>query len=259
MNDTPALTVKSGNSSVKLVLCDIDGCLNSGFSAPLDLPSLICITAQISRLRDQSTVVTLCTGRPPAYAQAIGQALGITAHMIVENGAALFDPLTGQYEPLSSPSDRSALDKFSATLMKHPEWSQRLRQEVGKQACLSLNGPEISYRSPTKIRALMEQLQALPDAERFDWSYSTSAIDITPKGISKAFGAQHLLDAMQLTWGQVAAIGDSNNDLPVLKRAIMGLCPANADAEVRKYATFTSSKPYAEGVTQLLNFVEEGM
>lgn len=259
MHDTPAKTDPDARASVRLILCDIDGCLNSGFSTPLDLPALTRIADRISQLRSRGIVTTLCTGRPAPYAQAIAQALGITATMVVENGAALFDPLSGQCTTLASPSEKAALDSFGTTLIAHPDWSRRLTREIGKQSCLSLNGPEISDRSPAEIRALMGQLKALTGADQFDWSHSSTAIDITPKGISKASGAERLLDAVDLTWGHVAAIGDSTNDVPVLKRAATSLCPANADAETKKGATFISSNRYAEGVNELLGFIEKGM
>lgn len=244
-------------AAIKIVLCDIDGCLNAGFSTQLDLPTLTRIAVQVTRLRARDITVTLCTGRPAGYALAIAQALGITSRMVVENGTALLDPKNGQTRTLVADADRAALANFGDRLMRDPNWTERLSQESGKHACLSLNSREITDRSPTRIRKLMAELRSLPSAGLFEWAHSTTAIDITPKGISKASGVAHLLGEMELGWGAVAAIGDSQNDLSVLERAALGLCPRNAEASVRECATFTSSKPYAEGVEDLLGLLEK--
>jgi len=257
MSETQSKIAQAELAAIRLVLCDIDGCLNAGFVSPLDLVTLARIAAQVTRLRAQGVTVTLCTGRPTGYAQAIAQALGITTQMVVENGAALLDPTNGRVSTPAADADRAALSRFAERLMRDPHWAGRLSLESGKQACLSLNSPEISHRPSSQIRKLMTELRAVPGAEQFDWAHSTTAIDITPKGINKASGAAQLLDELKLAWSAVAAIGDSQNDLPVLERAVLGLCPKNAEASVRECATLTSPKPYAEGVEDLLGLFEE--
>ncbi|UWQ05938.1 HAD family hydrolase [Aliiroseovarius crassostreae] len=257
MPETRNKIMQAKLAAIRLVLCDIDGCLNAGFSTPLDLPVLARIAVQITRLRARCITVTLCTGRPAGYALAIAQALGITSRMVVENGTALLDPKNGQTRTLVADADRAALTNFGDRLMRDPDWAGRLSLESGKHACLSLNSHEISDRPPAQICKLMAELRALPGSGQFEWAHSTTAIDITPKGISKASGVAQLLGEMELGWGAVAAIGDSQNDLSVLERAALGLCPKNAEASVRECATFTSSKPYAEGVKDLLGLLEE--
>lgn len=49
----------------------------------------------------------------------------------------------------------------------------------------------------------------------------------------KLRAAQSLLDSLQLTWSQVAAMGDDWPDLPLLRRAAFACAPPGAHAEVR--------------------------
>ncbi|WP_393944511.1 KdsC family phosphatase [Comamonas sp. J-3] len=52
--------------------------------------------------------------------------------------------------------------------------------------------------------------------------------------------AQDMLQALGLDWSQAAAIGDDWPDLPVLRRCQLACAPANAHAEVRGVAHFST-------------------
>lgn len=47
-----------------------------------------------------------------------------------------------------------------------------------------------------------------------------------------------LLNRLGLEWRNLAYIGDDLNDLPVIKRAGVSACPADAAAEVRRHASY---------------------
>lgn len=72
-----------------LVLCDIDGCLNSGKGVPFDLGTLGQIRDRIAELLTCGTGVTLCSGRPQPYVEADAQILAIDLPYICENGALI--------------------------------------------------------------------------------------------------------------------------------------------------------------------------
>lgn len=240
---------------IQLLLCDIDGCLNSGASAPFDLVALADIARLVQELQQRGIAVALCTGRPAAYAQAVAQALGITTSSVVENGAVLFDPETARSTPLVSPADCAALRRFGELLVDDPQWAARLVREGGKEVCFSLTGPEIADQPAEHIQAVMQQLMQRKGAASYDWAYSTSAIDITPKGISKATGALALMRDRGLDWSHVASIGDSNGDLPVLRKAALAMCPQNADPAVKNIASVVASRCFTAGTIQNMSLL----
>lgn len=253
-DDAPTLRGTAAKD-IRLVLCDIDGCLNSGFSAALDLPVLARIATQITALDQNGISLTLCTGRPAAYAQAMAQVLGICVPLVAENGAVLLDPVSGQVDVQVASDDRRSLMNFGEAVLSDPKWAARLQREIGKEACLSFNSDEISGQPPDQIRRVMQHLRARPGADRFFWSHSTTAIDIVPRGVSKASGTESLLRRLRLSWSAVASIGDSNNDLPVLNRAGLAMCPMNAATDVKDRCHHVAERPYATGVSDLLEII----
>ena len=238
--------------ATKLILVDIDGCLNSGLTAPFDLDALRVISGYVSRLASQNIIVTLCTGRPAPYAQAVAQMLGIVAPLICENGALLLNPLNGEVSLLVSQKDLRPLRGFAQAFTEHPTLSRRFLIEPGKTACLSLTGEEVVGRSPQEIKAAMAQLQTLPFSDQLNWSHSVTAIDVTPLGVNKALGAENLAAHLLCAWSEVAAIGDSYGDISVLKRVGAPMCPANAEEAVKAVCLHISEKQHALGVADLL-------
>lgn len=237
-------------SPIKLVLCDIDGCLNAGLNDPLDLIAISSIARQIEAFAGHGVLCGLCTGRPVPFAQAMAQVLGTTAPLVCENGAVVFDPECGRAIMLPAPSDIEALRNLGARIVQSPRWDVTL--EPGKSACVSLNGARITGARPDHIKAVIGEMQALPNANNFNWTFSSTAIDVTPKGIDKSVGAQRLLASLGMDWSCVAAIGDSEGDLPVLKRAALSLCPANATDAVKQIVDHCADLPFAGGTAQLL-------
>ena len=55
-----------------------------------------------------------------------------------------------------------------------------------------------------------------------------------------------------MAWSNVAAIGDSEGDLPFLKRSALSLCPAIATDVVKENVDYCAVHPFAEGTAELL-------
>ena len=56
----------------------------------------------------------------------------------------------------------------------------------------------------------------------------------------KRLAAEQTLGALELDWGQAAAIGDDWPDLPLLRRCALPCAPANAHAEVKAVARYVT-------------------
>jgi 3-deoxy-D-manno-octulosonate 8-phosphate phosphatase (KDO 8-P phosphatase) len=64
--------------------------------------------------------------------------------------------------------------------------------------------------------------------------------------------AEATLAALGLDWSQAAAMGDDWPDLPVLTRCAFACAPANAHAEVRARAHYTTQARGGEGAVREL-------
>jgi 3-deoxy-D-manno-octulosonate 8-phosphate phosphatase (KDO 8-P phosphatase) len=66
----------------------------------------------------------------------------------------------------------------------------------------------------------------------------------------KLAAAEDLLCELQITWSQVAAMGDDWPDLPLMVRAAFAVAPANAHAEVKARAHHVSALRGGEGAAR---------
>lgn len=79
------------------------------------------------------------------------------------------------------------------------------------------------------------------------------SVDITVPGIDKAWALNHLLDQWQLSSDQLAAFGDGDNDLGMLKLAKYSYAMQNGNANVKAVANYqTKTDNNHNGVLQSL-------
>ncbi|MCA9289331.1 MAG: FAD-binding protein, partial [Phycisphaerales bacterium] len=77
------------------MLCDIDGCIAPEDASPIDAQALAALAAHNRRAAEHHDVpaLTLCSGRPAPFAEAISRAIANTSLPIIcENGVWLYDP-----------------------------------------------------------------------------------------------------------------------------------------------------------------------
>ena len=75
---------------------------------------------------------------------------------------------------------------------------------------------------------------------------------ILPKGVTKASGVRIALAALGLEPGGFAAIGDGENDVPMLREAAVSGAVSNATAEARRAAGYLCRSPSARGVAEFV-------
>ncbi len=66
--------------------------------------------------------------------------------------------------------------------------------------------------------------------------YAEYMLEVTPRGVSKLSGARALQSHLGSSEGRILAVGDSENDLELLRGADMSVAVANADARVKAVA-----------------------
>jgi hypothetical protein len=83
-------------------------------------------------------------------------------------------------------------------------------------------------------------------------------VDITPRGIDKGAGLSFLCEHLGVDLASCVAIGDSHNDLPMLRRAGHPAAPRNADPDVCRVAEYVSPLPEALGVADIIRHYRSG-
>ena len=235
------------------VLCDIDGCLAPETTAPLDLRAL----AEVARWNDRAQaegdrpVVTLCTGRPQPFAEAVCRVIGNrTLPIVCEMGVWLWFAGSNRYErdPRITDEDQRVVDEAS-------RWVERelgatgVVQQPGKTSSMSLYHEDTAYLMSLKPR-LVETFA------REGWKLRVSStvrwINCDLAHVSKATGIDRLMQAAGLRAERLAGIGDTMGDLAIRERVAWFGCPSNAEAGLKAQADAVARGAEAMGVLELL-------
>jgi hydroxymethylpyrimidine pyrophosphatase-like HAD family hydrolase len=213
-------------TEIRLIVLDIDGVVSDGEAQPLDLRLFARLGAmnQAARTDPKRPSVTFCTGRPAPYLEVLLQAVDGHLPGVYENGAGIYD-----HETLIQ-------DK---TVYFQP----------GKQHSLTIFPVD-----PTRIQELKElTAQALgPLSEQVDLVYSTSCLNILPRGVDKGKGLTFLADKINIPMANMLGIGDSDVDLPFLQLVGHSAAPSNGNPNVKEMVEYISEEATSEGVREIL-------
>ena len=212
----------------RVLACDYDGTIaTDGVVAPATLTAL-------ERARASGRRLLLVTGRIGAQLEASFPLWGLFDRIVLENGAVLVDPSLGVERLLCEPVS----DDLVAEL--HRRGVEPLA--VGRCACAA------GIRHLDVIWAAVRGLDL-----RLDTGVNRGSVVVLPPGISKASGTQAALRALGETASACVAVGDAENDLPMLAIAGCGVAVADALDQTKAAADLVTSGPNGAGVVELIH------
>jgi hydroxymethylpyrimidine pyrophosphatase-like HAD family hydrolase len=243
------------------VLCDIDGCLAPEDGGPMDLSSLARIAAHNQRAvrTGDWPVVTLCSGRPITFVEAMCRVVAnTTLPAIGEMGVWLYDPTTQQMEQDPAITPEQSLAVAEASRWIDAQFGRRagpgVMQQPGKSSSISLYHPDTPY-----LMSLIPQLRA--QIESSGWGLRVSNtwlwINCDLAHVSKATGIDRFIARTGIPPERLAGIGDTMGDMAIRERVAWFGCPANASRELKPHADFVSEHKEVEGVLDILGKLME--
>jgi len=210
----------------RVLACDFDGTIaTEGVVAPATLTAL-------ERVRRSGRRLLLVTGRTRAQLESVFGRWDLFDRVVLENGAVLVDPTAGTQRLLCAPV------------------SSRLEPELRRRGVEPLAvGRAIYAASVRHLQVIRDAIGSL--GLSLDVVVNRGGVVILPGGVSKASGiAAALLDIGESAAACVA-VGDAENDLPILALAGCGVAVANALDEVKAVADLVTLRPAGEGVAEL--------
>jgi Cof subfamily protein (haloacid dehalogenase superfamily) len=250
--------------NVRLVATDIDGTLLRSDGTVSDRTR-----TALRAAADADLGVVFVTGRPPRWLDVLVEQTGYLGVAVGANGAVLYD--TGREEILSAHLlDQELMQQLGAELRAtYPEvqfaieYGRGFGAEPGYVHEWDIN-PAYDRRgvpiAPPRVASFLE-LTAEPgvkllakergvDADEFvlaatelfgdratvTHSSSFGLLEISAPGVTKASGLAELAASLDVEAGEVVAIGDMPNDLPMLQWAGRSVAVANAHPDVRAAA-----------------------
>jgi hydroxymethylpyrimidine pyrophosphatase-like HAD family hydrolase len=232
---------------IRVFACDIDGCLAAIDHAPYDLPRLLQVAAYSRASASDPTIpaLTLVTGRPHSYVDALMQALDIRLPVSFENGAGLatLHPYRAWLAP--AVGDRLGAVREMERII---EAREGLFVQLGKSASLSVF-PTDAQRPVASICSELEEILRDQPLD-FEIDPSTGCVNLLLPGVDKGSGFIDLCEAMKVPTKAVAGIGDAVGDAPWLARCGLSFAPRNATEDLRAAVDVALDAPDIEATLQ---------
>lgn len=214
---------------IKAIVVDIDGTLT-------DMSRLISLEA-VAAMRKMPIPVVLCSGNVICFMRAASKLLGASMLMIGENGGVV----------------QAGYDAHPIVLADIEE-CQRARDLLQKEFPDLESLDETYRRSELAFRRGVDLEKArrviaenYPGLEIVDTQF---ALHLKHISVNKATGMRKIAEIMGISTSNFAAMGDSENDLPMLKEAGIAIAVGNATPEVKAEADYVCTKSYGEGAAE---------
>lgn len=261
----------------RLLALDIDGTLLSwveggGTTYEQVTPRL---SAAIHRAHAAGAHVVLSSGRSPHGMTGIADLLDLVGHdgeplwVVASNGAVVFRYLPGGAIDVvveetfdAGPAVRAILEARPTARVAVEERGLGYRvttpfPEGELTGEMVVTGVDDLVREPVS-RVIIRDPDATADdfvtlaaglgLHGTDYVVGWTAwLDLTPVGVSKASGLQHVVDALDLTAADVLAIGDGRNDIEMLRWAGRGVAMGQAVEPVIEAADHVTETVYDDG------------
>lgn len=188
----------------------------------------------LRRLLESGRKLVMVSGRELEELLSIFPEIGLFEWIVAENGALLYHPSKRQEKRLADPIPAPFLET--------------LRQR--NITPLSCGRVIVATREPNEvavlqiIRDLGLELQVI---------FNKGAVMVLPTGITKATGLNAALLHMGLSRHNAVGIGDAENDHHFLHICECSAAVANALPAVKDRVDLVTSKPYGEGVVELID------
>ncbi|GAA1436208.1 HAD family hydrolase [Mycobacterium cookii] len=259
----------------KVVALDIDGTLLKWLDGQAEDYETITapVYDAIHRALDAGAHIVLSSGRSPHGMTRIADMLDIPREeadqlwVVASNGAVVF-----RYPPMEVVHEETfdAAPAVAAVLEHHPEALVAVEERAvggyrvnrvfpegeisGEQIITEVDdiiGEPVSrviIRDPDATADDFLELASKLGLHGTDYVVGWTAwLDLSPVGVSKASGLQHVCDRLGLTAADVLAIGDGRNDIEMLRWAGRGVAMGQAVEEVKAAADDVTASVHDEG------------
>ena len=222
---------------IKLFVADMDGCLSFPFEQP-HWPSIHRLMELNGMSESEETIpaLTICTGRPLNYTEAIAQWMGLKLPFVFEGGGGTYHPVTNELK-WSAFLDDETMQALSDIqhwideniLTDYPEFIP----EFTKKTHLGLvhNDEQQIYEA---YKLVEEHVHA--HYNQFETHYTDVSINVVHKEANKARGVKELSRLTGIKVSEMAYIGDGTNDIPAMELVGRAYAPVNSREEVKEVA-----------------------
>jgi 3-deoxy-D-manno-octulosonate 8-phosphate phosphatase KdsC-like HAD superfamily phosphatase len=239
-------------STIRVVLVDIDGVLTpgEGATAKPGLLDRVALWNDAAATDPAMPAISLCSGRQEPYVELLAQLTHAFVPCLFEHGAGMLDPrgFRFTFNPVLGPSPWRAVAALREALDGVVS-SGRAFVQPGKEATLTLY--PLAPTTVADITAAAERAVALAGST-FRVTPNIRGVELRPPGIDKGAGARWLAEHLGIPLRSFAGVGDADDDLSFLRVVGYPAAPANASPSARSTARYVATRPFGEGLLEIL-------
>lgn len=237
----------------------------------------------IQRMQEQGHYLALSTGRTVESGRIVARELGLTrpgCYMIAFNGAVIYDCSADRVLMKRSLSIETVEEIFArakkAGIYVHTYGNTDvITSSHTKELDYYCKDTQLSYKlSHSVLDALQEEphkvlLIDLKSKERLakfqkenlHWEKGKCSsffscdkyLEYCPPGVDKGYGLEQLTEILNMSPDCTVAVGDEQNDIPMLRKAKIGIAMKNGTEEVKKIADYITEKDNnSDGIAEVI-------
>lgn len=242
------------------VVCDIDGCLGPESHEPLDAHALAALADynRAAHERRDRPVITLCSGRPQPFVEALSRLLGNTSvPCVCENGVWVYDPRDNGFhrDPAITADHLHAVRDAQEWIER--EWVPRGAViQPGKAASISVWHADTAMLKGAITDSIRER------SARHGWPLRVSAtvawINCDLAHVHKGTGIDRVVALTGLSRERLAGVGDSPSDRFIAQRVAFFAAPSNVHPDLRDACHLVAPEAEIAGVMTILRGMISG-
>lgn len=243
---------------IKLFITDLDGCIAHPFISPdWEAISQIKELNRLSKEDDTIPGLTICSGRPFPYVEAVGQWLDVDHPMLFESGGGIYDIKTNEltwnphFNNIAKEAVAEIKEWIEHTLIKNYDGTY---PEFAKYTDAGLVNPD-----PTKIALMYKEVLNYMGEKypMFEVHTTDVSVNIILKKANKGEGMRFLCEKLGLSLDEVAYIGDSSGDIPALEVVGKSFAIQNAKPFVKEVVDVVTTEDTTKGVLEAYRHIIE--
>jgi len=219
------------NKVCRALVLDLDGTLTKGGEDRISKE----LMEALLQFKKDGWMLILATGRDRGDLKSREDLENIFDGWVCEAGISIWIPSTSEY--------RVIVDERWCAFINE---AKKLKCIIPKENTVNLSCNEC-----------VESVRII--ASRFGIKYkilnNKGSLILLPENVSKFTGVNELLKLINFE-GFIAAVGDSEVDVEMLKNADFKAAPSNADQAVKEIVDYISSKEDGEGVIEILKLLK---
>ncbi|RDY70986.1 Cof-type HAD-IIB family hydrolase [Halobacillus sp. SY10] len=233
---------------IKLIALDLDGTTVNHEGEVSEANA-----AAIKKAKEKGIHVVLSTGRSLSRCRNIAEDLGRSSYIVTINGGEIYDHdfnLVEQnrlehkhVERLWELKKEHGLYFWSSTVQGLYNSQSPFDQEIVDYDWLKFG---FDIQDDEVRQVILDEVNANQDLEVTN--SSPTNIEINPVGVNKAAALLKVCQWLDLEMDQVMAVGDSMNDIAMIREAGFGVAMGNAQEPVKKEADFVTASNKEDGV-----------